>query len=441
MTAVPSRVRRAVQLLRSPAAVYLVASVVGRIGSIVLIPLYTRRLSSTDYGTYGLALTLLSLLPLCLSCGLTAGLTKEFYDAPNPEAARARVGSIAKGMLLVSSILATLLAAVIILFLPDGIGALSKRQLLLVDAAAVGTCASFVPDSFLRAAQRPRPVVALQLGMFAVSTGLGIFLVAGLDRGVDGAIEAASGTAVLSGVIGVLFTVFYLGGEDVLKTTRRVLGFSIAFVPHFIASWAQDVGDRWLLSTYGGGRALGPYYLAGQMLSPVPMVVASWNSSENPRVGEVYRAGGLRPVLADVKRQYRSYGLAALVPALGIVVASPLVAPFIGAELRSALTLLPFLALAYVIDALYYPGANTIFYTGRSRAIPITTALSAGTGLLVAYFMLRAYGLAGLVAARVVTSTLRATLIGAAARLTSTASLRDPAKAEAEAEAPAERTT
>lgn len=426
MTAVPSRVRRAVQLLRSPAAVYLVASVVGRIGSIVLIPLYTRRLSPAEYGTYGLALTLLSLLPLCLSCGLTAGLTKEFYDAPDAEAARARVGSIAKGMLLVSFTLACILAAVVLLLLPEGIGPLSRRQLLLVDAASVATCAGFVPDSFLRAAQRPRPVVALQLGLFATSTGLGILLVAGFGRGVDGAIEAAAGSALLSGVIGVLFTLLYLRGDDVLRTTRRVLGFSIAFVPHFVASWAQDVGDRWLLSSYGGGKALGPYYLAGQMLSPVPLVVSSWNSSENPRVGEVYRAGGLRAVLADLKRQYRGYGLAALVPALGIVVASPLVGPFIGPELRGALSLLPFLALAYVVDALYYPGANTIFYTGRSRAIPITTLLSAGTGLLVAYLMLRAYGLAGLVAARVVTSSVRATLIGLAARIASASTLRDP---------------
>ena len=62
---------------------------------------------------------------------------------------------------------------------------------------------------------------------------------------------------------------------------------------------------------------------------------------------------------------------------------------------------------------------NAIFYSGRPRAIPITTVASATGGLLVAYLLLRAYGVYGLVAARIVTSALRATLIGIAARFVS----------------------
>jgi hypothetical protein len=80
---------------------------------------------------------------------------------------------------------------------------------------------------------------------------------------------------------------------------------------------------------------------------------------------------------------------------------------------------MPFLAAAYVIDSFYYPGVNAIFYSGRPRAIPITTVSSAAGGLLVAYVLLRAYGVYGLVAARIVTSALRASLIGLAARFVS----------------------
>ncbi len=404
-------------MARGPAGLYLAASVLGRVGSVVLIPLYTRKLSAESYGTYGLALTLLGLLPLLLSCGLTSGLTKEFYDAPTPEEGRTRVGSAAKGMLVVTTVLALLLALVVVTLLPNGIGLLRQRHLLLIDFAAIGTAASFIPDAYLRAAQRPRPVVALQLGTLLSSAGFGIFYVSVLGRGVDGAIEAAASTSLVTGTIGVLFTFLHLGGDRIAPTTRRLIGFSIAFVPHFIASWAQDVGDRWLLSTFGGGRSLGPYYVAGQLLSPVPMVVTSWNSTETPRLGELYRSGGVAAVHQDLGRQYRRYAVAGLLPALGIVLLSPLVAPFIGPNLRGAIPLLPFLATAYVVDSLYYPGSNAIFYSGRPRAIPITTVISAASGLLVGYLLLRAYGLTGIVAARIFTSSMRAGLIGLAARL------------------------
>lgn len=408
---------RALGIARGPTGIYLAASVLGRIGSIVLLPLYTRKLSATDYGTYGLALTLLSLMPLLLSCGLTSGMTKVFYDAPTPEEGRARMGSAAKGMIVVTATLATVVGLGVAALLPNGIGLLKQRHLFLIDFAAIGTAASYIPDNYLRAAQRPRPVVLLQIGTLLASSSFGILFVSELGRGVDGAIEAAACTALLTGTIGVLFTFFHLGGDEVFAVTRKLIGFSVAFVPHFIASWAQDVGDRWLLSTYGGGRALGPYYVAGQLLSPVPMVVTSWNSAETPRLGELYRAGGLAAVQQDMRRQYKRYAAAGLLPALGIVLVSPLVAPFIGPNLRGAIPLLPFLATAYVIDALYYPGTNAVFYSGRPRAIPLTTVFSAAGGLLVGYVLLRAYGLAGLVAARIVTSSLRASLIGLAARL------------------------
>jgi O-antigen/teichoic acid export membrane protein len=359
---------------------------------------------------------LLNLLPLCLSCGLTSGLTKEFYDG-SIHAGRARVGSAAKGMIIVATALAALLAVVIALVLRDGIGPLRQRHLFLIDFAAVGTAVSFIPDAYLRAAQRPRPVVALQLGNLVSSSAFGVLFVSVLGRGVDGAIEAAACTATLTGTVGVLFTFLRLGGNDIAATTRRLFPFSIAFVPHFIASWAQDVGDRWLLSTVGGGRALGPYYVAGQLLSPVPMVVTSWNSAETPRLGELYRAGGLGALQGDLGRQYMSYAVAGVLPALAIVLLSPIAASFIGPNLRGAIPLLPFLAAAYVIDAFYYPGSNAVFYSGRPRAIPLTTVVSAGTGLAVGYVLLRGYGLAGLVAARIFTSALRAGLIGIAARV------------------------
>ena len=64
--------------LRSNAAIYLGGSVLSRIGAVILIPLYTRRLTPADYGEYAIAVSFLSLLPNLLSLGLTAGLTRVF---------------------------------------------------------------------------------------------------------------------------------------------------------------------------------------------------------------------------------------------------------------------------------------------------------------------------------------------------------------------------
>jgi O-antigen/teichoic acid export membrane protein len=403
-------------LLRRPAAIYLLANVLGRIGGIVLIPIYTKKLTQTEYGAYGLITSLTSLLPLCISCGLTAGLSKAFFDTKDVSMAKQAVGSIAKGMIAIAAFWTMLATLVVLVALPHGIMQLTQRQLLLVLCISFANCVGFVPDNYLRAAQKPIFAVATQLGQFLLTTSLGIYLVAFKGRGVDGAIEAGLGASLVAACVGFWLTFVHLGGRDVIKHTRSVLRFSLAFVPHFMASWAQEAGDRWILSAFGDRRALGSYYLSVQLLSPIPMVTGAWNGGETPRVGELFRDGGMAAVFRELPTQFRRSFAAAALPTALLVFGSPLLPLVINARFAQVLFILPVLALAYLFDSLYYPSTNVIFYSGYSKAIPTVTVLTSVVGLSLCYVLLRRFGVPGLLVARVATSFIRSLTLGLVAR-------------------------
>jgi O-antigen/teichoic acid export membrane protein len=399
-------VDRARAIIRSDAVIYLFGSVVGRMGSLLLVPLYTRALTPEQYGRYGLAMTLVGLLPMLLTSGLIASSTRAYFSEKDVEKGRARAGAVAKGALSLAFVAVAGLSVLLQVFLPHGFEGVTRHQLQLALLAALGMAAAALPDGLLRAERKPWRVVALSLVQFVVTTGVGITLVRQFGRGTDGAVEAATASALVGGSLGVAYVVFHLRGTDVVRITLEELPVALLFVPHFLGSWLQDVGDRWMLGSFGQAADLGPFYLAVQLASPALMVMSSYNASVTADLGEAKRAGGLAGLAASMPGLYKRFFALALFAAAGVGVLGLALPVLVGSKFLAAAMFLPVLLLALVIDAGYYPSANFLYYT-KPKFIPVVTFATVVVSLVSCYFLLRRFGVAGVLGARVVTSSFR----------------------------------
>ncbi|HVH42542.1 MAG TPA: oligosaccharide flippase family protein [Labilithrix sp.] len=403
--------------LRSNAAIYLGGAVLSRVGAIILIPLYTRRLTPDEYGEYALAVSLLQVLPHCASLGLTAGIARVFFAEKRLEEGTRRMGAVARGMIVIVSCSIALFALCTYLFVHQPLFGIRRRVLMLIVLASAGTAFGMIPELYFRSSQRPRPAVALQLTSFLSMAGFGILFVLGLGRGVDGVIEAAACSSGLMGVIALVFVHLRLPGGDNWAETKQAIPFSLALVPNVFASWIQLTADRWILTAYGATSALGTYYLAVQLLTPISMVSSAWNDAQAPRYGELYRTHGAVAAYEALPASYRRYALVTLVPALGILAVSPLLPIVIGPKFIGAITVMPVLGAALVVDSLYFPPTNYLFYVGRTTFIPIATVTSGIVATTLSILVLPRFGLPGLVACRFLGSVLRATAMIVAGRI------------------------
>jgi O-antigen/teichoic acid export membrane protein len=406
---------RALRFVRSNVAVYLLGLLISRLGALALIPLYTRRLTPAEYGEYSLAVAGLALLPMCASFGLTAGMSRVYFGTEDRAEGLRALGAVARGMFVVCSLFVVLLGVGIYAFAPPDFFGVTRNHWLLVVAAGAGSAFFTVPDLYFRASQQPKLSVTAQLTAFFLTCGLGLLFVLGLHRGLTGAIEAVAVAWVLMGAFGVFYTLTRLPSARVPAETWKALKFSIPLLPHFIASWLQVTADRWILSAFGASASLGAYYLAIQLLSPVAMVGSAFNDAEAPRFGELYREAGADGAFRALPKQYRSYVLVTLAPAAMIAAGSPLLPIFVGPKFSGVMGVLPLLGLAYVIDALYFPAANYVFYVGRTSLMPIVTVTSAVLGSGLAILLLPRLGILGLLVSRVAASIIRSGAIGSAA--------------------------
>lgn len=394
---------------RRNGVMYAISSVLARGGSVFLAPFYTRRLSLAEYGDLSLAQTMVGLIPTFVSAGLLAAVSRFYYEGRNAAEGLQRAGVVARWIAALG-IGSTLVLQLLALALGRGVGLASVHHLTCVAWAACGALLSGIPLVLLRAGQKAAQASALQLVDFTVGMSGALALVVWKDRGVSGALEALAIAGFVNVVVALAFVVRVIPGPLLQDDLRKALRFSVPYVPHFAANQFILISDRWFLKTFGFVDALGVYSLASQLASPVTVLVLAWNEAISPKLGEDLRAGGLAKISNEERQTVRSYLWVALGGSAAVCVSAPLFVMLFGKSFGGALTLLPLLCVVLVVETLYYPYSNFLFFANQTAAIPRITFAAGLAGALASLVLVAPFGLAGAIAGRALGGATRSAL-------------------------------
>lgn len=388
------------------------ASILARAGSLILIPLYTRRLTLEEYGNYALFLTLLVFLSTFISVGLVSAIPSAYFSEQDRAEGRRRASEVARWTAIVSlSVAAVLLAVVEWLPLDESAPLLSREILRLAVLGAVGTAISVVPPTLLRSEQRAYRAAGFQLLQFVTMTVAGVVLVLVLDRGYRGALEAAAGAPVVSGVASVLYIAILPKSGLRLERLRASLRFAAPFLPHFVAQWLLGAADLWILGNAGFEEELGSYSLAAQVVVPVNMVITAWNEHMGPEMGERFRQGGIANMRGHLRGVRLSYLAAAVIPGVAVIVGLPLVAWVVGPVFEPAIVFVPLLLLSILPNTLYFSDFQIVYYGGETRWIGASTVTAAAISVALGVALIPTFGAYGAVVARVAGAVVRALIV------------------------------
>jgi len=392
--------------------VYLGASVLARAGSLLLIPLYTRRLTLEEYGNYALFLTLLVFLSTFISAGLVSAIPTAYFSEKDCAEGKRRASEVARWTALFSMGTALVLLMGVELFALEGSAPLLGRSSLrLAVLGAAGTAISVVPPTLLRSEQRAYSAAAFQLLQFVTLAAAGLILVWVLDRGYRGAIEAAAGAPTVSGIASLIYIQMLPKSAMRFDRLRAALRFAAPFLPHFVAQWLLAAADLWILGKAGFEQELGSYSLAAQVIVPVTMVITAWNEHMGPEMGERFREGGIPEIRRHLPRVRFSYFVAAVIPGVAVLLGIPLIVWLIGPEFGPAIAFVPFLLLATLPNALYFSDFQVVYYAGRTRWIGRATITAAAIGVTLGLLLIPPFGAPGAIVSRIVGWSVRAFIV------------------------------
>jgi O-antigen/teichoic acid export membrane protein len=321
------------------ASIYTIGTLIVRFGEFLLIPIYWRLLSPEDYGTLAVTTIVTTFLSGSLGLALQQSITRFYYVWPADER-RLHLGSV--WMLDWTSSLS--LGAAIALFGGPVFDLLIRRVpfdpfLRLAVWIAMFNSLTLSPLMTLRILEQARLYVFCSALTF-LSNALGtILLVAGLQRGVLGVLQAQLGTGILMTAVYTLVMLRRARPNFRSSYWREPLRFSLPLVPASLTESLSSITDRLVLEKFISLTDLGYYSVADSLgravgvlnrslkttWIPFAMRTTTERSNGREEVGSMATYFGLPILLAALSLAVLSHDLVTLIgvekymPVVGLV--------------------------------------------------------------------------------------------------------------------------
>jgi O-antigen/teichoic acid export membrane protein len=245
------------------ALIYALGVILNRAVSFIMLPIYTRFLTTSDYGIIELLTMTVDVFAMIAGVGLTVAVFRFYYKYESQD----------QRNLVISTI--TILLIFFYLF-ASSIGFLSSP--LLGKLILTGTQESTlyfrlifmtfffqafveIPLMYIRAQQRPVFFIIVNTGKLILQLSLNIYFVVILQLQVLGVLYSTLIANIISGSVLILYTFKTVGVRFSFILARLMVAFGLPFILSNLGDFILTFSDRYFLKTYADLSEVGIYSL------------------------------------------------------------------------------------------------------------------------------------------------------------------------------------
>jgi O-antigen/teichoic acid export membrane protein len=255
-------------------AVYAVGMLLTKAVAFLMLPVYTRLLTPSDYGVLQLISMFLEVLSIFAGSRIAYGIFHFYHKASTDKEKRA-VLSTAVVLLTVTFALVAVATALMAGTIAELVFHEQGRFVTYIRLAAIGmACESLltVPSALFQLKQQSIRFVSFSLTRLALNLGLNLVLLIQFDMGVAGVLLSAVITNMLVGGFLVIRMLGIVKIKFSWPVATSFLRFGVPLVVMQIATFTFTFGDRYFLNQAGDTAAVGLYGLAYQFGFLVGMI-------------------------------------------------------------------------------------------------------------------------------------------------------------------------
>jgi O-antigen/teichoic acid export membrane protein len=257
--------------------IYGLGGLVSRILAVLLLPLYTRYLSPSDYGKVETLIALTTVAGIVLRMGITSAFFRFYFDSPEPERRRLVLRTsfwFTMTMATIGMIIGLALSPEISNLLFD-----TSDDADLVAAAFVGLWCGMNYEqltSLFRVEERSVAFVSASLTNILLTIGATLFLVVALDAGPIGVIVGNFTGTLIVYVALVGYRREQLGLQFDRRLLREMNRFGLPLVPTALFLWTTNFSDRIFLVKLSGTEEVGLYSVGVRIASAMVLLLTAF---------------------------------------------------------------------------------------------------------------------------------------------------------------------
>lgn len=258
--------------------VYMIGNVSSKILQMLILPIITGALSTSDYGVYDLVITTISLISPVITCQIIEGMFRFMFDAERAEQKRT-VSSVTTFLIVGALFLAAIVSAFHTALTQYG-------NPIFIYFNYIAYILLNYMQKLARCQSKNKEFAASGVINTVIMLGLQALFLLVFGMGIDGMILATC----LSHFLASVYLAFYLKIRDLFSvneidyhTIKRLLHYSLPLVPNSIGWWIVASSDRYVITYFLSSSFNGIYSIAGkfsQLLTFVTSVFQlAWQES------------------------------------------------------------------------------------------------------------------------------------------------------------------
>lgn len=275
----------------SHAAIYGLGSVLANAAGIVMLPIYTRFLTPSDYGLLEYLQMMMDVTSIIFGARAFAGVFRIYFDKDDEQHRKSTICTA-----LLSDVVLHALGAVVLIALSKPlahwvIGDDRFADYIAVFSFGLVTMAmTTVPMIYLRALERPWWFIAISLAKLLCQILLNIYFVVTLGLGARGVIYSTVITGIVVGGGLCFWTLRQTGWSPSKAVCERLLRFGIPFAMAGVGAFYTTYGDRVFIKHFWSLAEVGLYALSYRFAFALAyLVYGTFNQSWAAQAYKVYK--------------------------------------------------------------------------------------------------------------------------------------------------------
>ncbi len=367
---------------------YTVCNILQRGISFITIPLYTRILSTAEYGNFSVFQSWRDIIIIFATLNLYCGVFTRAMVKIEDKAERDRYTASMQGL---STAVTTLLFIVYLCATSfwERILEMGSITMLLLFAYFI----AFPAFSFWSARQRVEykyvKMIILTLLMSVATPVLSLVLLFATPLRVEAVIW---GSLIVQIVFGSFFYVLqFIRGKAFFVKDHWIsaLKFNIPLIPHYLSLIILGQSNRIMIKEFCGEDKAGIYNLAHQVSLAMNIVISALNNSLVPWTYEKLKAKDYAPLKSTTLKICGAMAACTL----GIILIGPEIIGFLGTEeYKAAIWIVPGVAVSCYFTFCYGLFSNVEFYFGATKFVMVASAIGAALNIALNFIFIPMFG-------------------------------------------------
>ena len=382
-----------------------IANILISLSGLIFIPIITKNFSTSNYGVWAQANTLVALVPNIVNLGLPYTMVRFLAAEKDKEIIKQSFYSMMLAVLC-STVIMVLVFLIFSHQIADALFDGSMQIMLTVTVISFLACINLMFLSYFRTFQQIKFYSTFLVLQTYIGVGASIILTL-MHYPIEIVILGLLAGYLAVFIVMALLIVRQLGFTTKFKSLKEELKFALPTVPNNVSSWVVDSSDKFVIGIFLGSAAVG-CYSPGYALGSILLMLLTPFAVLLPAVlPEYYESGNLDKVNTFLRYSMKYYLLIAIPAAVGLSLLSKPLLYILTTEIiaNQGYIITPLVALGAIFMGIYGIVNNIIILEKKTVilgyiwisvailniilnviAVPYIGIYGAGIATLICYF-------------------------------------------------------